>query len=41
MHLGPANLRVRDVERSEKVCTEVLGLHVTHRRGVDQMPERG
>jgi catechol 2,3-dioxygenase len=33
MQLGHANIRVRDVERSEKFYTEVLGLHVTHRRG--------
>ena len=31
--LGHANIRVRDVERSEKFYTEVLGLHVTQRRG--------
>jgi catechol-2,3-dioxygenase len=33
MQLGHANIRVRDVERSEKFYTEVLGLEVTHRRG--------
>jgi len=33
MQLGHANIRVRDVERSEKFYTEVLGLTVTHRRG--------
>ena len=33
MQLGHANIRVRDVERSEKFYTEALGLHVTHRRG--------
>ena len=32
-NLGHANTRVRDVERSEKFYTEVLGLHVTLRRG--------
>jgi catechol 2,3-dioxygenase len=32
-NLGHANIRVRDVERSEKFYTDVLGLHVTHRRG--------
>ncbi len=32
-NLGHANIRVRDVERSEKFYTEVLGLHVNHRRG--------
>ena len=32
-HIGHANIRVRDLERSEKFYTEVLGLHVTHRRG--------
>jgi catechol-2,3-dioxygenase len=31
--LGHANIRVRDVERSEKFYTDVLGLEVTHRRG--------
>ena len=31
--IGHANIRVRDLERSEKFYTEVLGLHVTHRRG--------
>jgi len=31
--LGHANIRVRDVERSEKFYTEVLSLHVTQRRG--------
>ncbi len=31
--LGHANIRVRDLERSERFYTEVLGLHVTHRRG--------
>ncbi len=33
MQLGHANIRVRDVERSEKFYTEVLGLTVNHRRG--------
>ena len=33
MQLGHANIRVRDVKRSEKFYTEALGLHVTHRRG--------
>ena len=33
MQLGHANIRVRDVERSEKFYTEVLGLTVTHQRG--------
>ena len=33
LQLGHANIRVRDVERSEQFYTEVLGLHVTHRRG--------
>ncbi len=32
-NLGHANIRVRDLERSEKFYTEVLGLHVTLRRG--------
>lgn len=32
MYLGHANLFVRDVERSEKFYTEVLGLHVNERR---------
>ena len=31
--LGHANIRVRDLERSEKFYTEVLGLKVNHRRG--------
>ena len=31
--LGHANIRVRDIELSEKFYTEVLGLHVTNRRG--------
>ena len=31
--LGHANIRVRDVEKSEKFYTEVLGLHVVQRRG--------
>ena len=31
-YLGHANLFVRDVERSEKFYTEVLGLHVNERR---------
>ena len=31
--LGHANIRVRDLEQSEKFYTEVLGLDVTHRRG--------
>ena len=31
-YLGHANLYVRDVERSEKFYTEVLGLHVNERR---------
>ena len=30
--LGHANIRVRDLERSEKFYTGVLGLDVTHRR---------
>jgi catechol 2,3-dioxygenase len=30
--LGHVNIRVRDLERSEKFYTEVLGLEVTHRR---------
>ncbi len=30
--LGHANIRVRDLERSEKFYTEVVGLEVTHRR---------
>jgi catechol 2,3-dioxygenase len=33
LQLGHANIRVRDVERSTKFYTEVLGLEVTHRRG--------
>jgi catechol 2,3-dioxygenase len=33
MQLGHANIRVRDLERSEKFYTEVLGLQVNHRRG--------
>jgi len=33
MKLGHANIRVRDLERSEKFYTDVLGLEVTHRRG--------
>ena len=33
LQLGHANIRVRDVERSIKFYTEVLGLEVTHRRG--------
>jgi catechol 2,3-dioxygenase len=33
LQLGHANIRVRDVERSLKFYTEVLGLEVTHRRG--------
>ena len=33
VQLGHVNIRVRDVERSEKFYTEVLGLEVTHRRG--------
>jgi catechol-2,3-dioxygenase len=32
MQLGHANIRVRDLERSEKFYTDVLGLEVTHRR---------
>ena len=32
-YLGHANLYVRDVERSEKFYTEVLGLHVNEREG--------
>ncbi len=32
LQLGHANIRVRDVERSTKFYTEVLGLQVTHRR---------
>src|SRR5919106_1431717 len=31
--LGHANIRVRDLERSERFYTEVLGLEVNHRRG--------
>ena len=31
--LGHANIRVRDVEKSEKFYTEVLGLQVNQRRG--------
>ena len=31
--LGHANIRVRDVQQSEKFYTEALGLHVTNRRG--------
>jgi catechol-2,3-dioxygenase len=31
--LGHVNIRVRDLERSEKFYTDVLGLQVTHRRG--------
>ena len=31
--LGHANIRVRDLERSAKFYTEVLGLKVNHRRG--------
>src|SRR5438034_9039270 len=31
--LGHANIRVRDLDRSEKFYTEVLGLKVNHRRG--------
>ena len=31
--LGHVNIRVRDLERSKKFYTEVLGLEVTHRRG--------
>ena len=31
-YLGHANLFVRDVERSEKFYTDVLGLHVNERR---------
>jgi len=30
--LGHANIRVRDLERSEKFYTEVLGLKVNHKR---------
>ena len=30
--LGHVNIRVRDLQRSEKFYTEVLGLEVTHRR---------
>ena len=30
-NLGHANIRVRDVERSEKFYTEVMGLEVTNR----------
>ena len=33
MQLGHANIRVSDVERAEKFYPEVLGLHVTQRRG--------
>jgi catechol 2,3-dioxygenase len=33
MQLGHANIRVRDLERSERFDTEVLGLEVNHRRG--------
>ena len=31
--LGRANIRVRDIELSERFYTEVLGQHVTHKRG--------
>ena len=33
MQLGHANIRVSDVERAERFYTDVLGLHVTQRRG--------
>jgi len=36
--LGHANIRVRDVERSEKFYTDVLGLEVTHGPGKASMP---
>ena len=32
MQLGHANIRVRDLAKSEKFYTQVLGLEVTHRR---------
>ncbi len=32
MQLGHVNIRVKDLARSEKFYTEVLGLEVTHRR---------
>ena len=32
MQLGHINIRVKDMARSEKFYTEVLGLEVTHRR---------
>jgi len=32
MQLGHVNIRVRDLERSEKFYTDILGLDVTHRR---------
>jgi len=33
MQLGHANIRVSDVERAERFYTDILGLHVTQRRG--------